>query len=147
MKFLSRFLATCRAFWTPTAEVVREKAAEEPSALLARYILESNRITGGGANHRAFMPPPDFELSTFNIDNLDSQEIWAIGETVRAEQKKASLYGRADLQAKSVYDADLRPVRDDKPPRHVVIVAWPTDKAQIKNRAQLLAAASTYVPR
>lgn len=119
---------------------------EDPSARLCRYILESSRISGGVANHRAFLPPPDLELSTFNIDGLDSGQIWAIGDNVRAEQAKERLYGRADLSAKAVYDASLRPVRDNHPPRHVVILGWP-DKAEHKSKAQLLAAASTYVPR
>jgi len=86
------------------------------------------------------------ELSTYNIDDLVESEIWQIGERVRSEQGKESLYGRADLPAKSVYDADLRPVRDDQPFRHVVIVGWP-EKSQQKAKAQLLAAASTYFPR
>jgi len=147
MKFLSRFLTTCRAFWTPTAEAVPKTAEEAPSARLSRFILARNRISGRSVNHRAFMPPPDSQLSTFNIDDLASPEIWAIGESVLLEQPIGTLYGRADLQAKSVYDNGLRPLRDDEPPRHVVIVDWPADKAQIKNKAQRLAEASTYVSR
>jgi hypothetical protein len=120
---------------------------ESPSARLARYILESSRISSGKVNHRAFMPPPDLELSTYNIDGLGIEEIWTIGERVRMEQASdKTLYGRADLLAKAAYDAGLRPVRDDRPPRHVAIVGWQPDKAHQKARAQLLAAASTYVP-
>jgi hypothetical protein len=117
------------------------------TAKLSRFILQSNKISGDRPNHRAFMPPPDLELSTFNIDDLSDRDIWRIGDAVRAEQHKENLYGRADLLAKSVYDVKLRAVRDDRPPRHVVVVGWPDDKAQQKNRAQLLAAASSYVPR
>jgi hypothetical protein len=115
--------------------------------MLSRYILdESSRISGGKANHRAFLPPPDLELSTYNIDGLVEPEIWEIGESVRTEQGKEHLYGRADLAAKSVYDAERRPVRDDRPFRHVVIVGWP-EKPHQKAKAQVLAAASTYSPR
>jgi hypothetical protein len=92
------------------------------------------------------LPPPDLELSTYNIDDLVDSEIWEIGERVRAEQAKDRLYGRADLVAKSVYDAELRPMRDDQRFRHVIIVGWP-DKPQQKAKAQLLAAASSYFPR
>jgi hypothetical protein len=83
----------------------------------------------------------------YSIDALSHQEIWEIGDAVRVEQNKETLYGRADLLAKSVYDVELRAVRDDKPARHVIIEGWPNDKAQQKNKAQLLAAAATYVRR
>lgn len=103
-------------------------------------------MSGGKVNHRAFLPPPDLELSTYNTDDLADAEIWQIGDRIRAEQKKDQLHGRADLLAAKVYQIGLRPVRDDQPFRHVVIVDWP-EKPQHKARAQLLAAASTYVPR
>jgi hypothetical protein len=93
------------------------------------------------------MPPRDLELSTYNIDALSPAEIWQIGDAVGSEQKRETLYGRADIVAEAVYAARLRPVRDDVAPRHVVIVGWPDDKALQKNRAQLLAAAASYVAR
>ncbi len=147
MKFLSRFLTIYRAFLTGTAEPTSARVDEPPAARLARFVFASNRITGGSVNLRAFMPPPDLELSTYNTDALTPDEIWRIGEAVRLEQENATLYGRADLSAKSVYDVGLRPVRDDRPARHVAIVGWPEDKASQKNKAQLLAAASSYAPR
>jgi hypothetical protein len=120
----------------------------EPStATLSRFILESSRISGGRANYRAFLPPPDLQLSTFNVDNLTADGIWKIGDTIRLQQRKHELHGRADLLAEAVYALNLRPLRDDHPPRHVVIVDWPTDKAHQRNKAQLLAAASDFVPR
>jgi hypothetical protein len=121
---------------------------EEPAAAkLSRFILESSKISGSRVNHRAFMPPPDLELSTFNIDDLTPEGVWQLGDGVRVEQAKQALYGRADLLAQHVYEAKLRPVRDDQPARHVVIVGWPDDKAQQKNKAQLLAAAAAFVAR
>lgn len=120
---------------------------ELPTARLSRFILESRKISAGQPNHRAFLPPPDLQPSTYNVDDLPDEDIWAIGDRVRAEQQKETLYGRADLLAKNIYDVRLRPVRDDQPLRHVSIVGWPDDKAQQKNRAQLLAAASRFVAR
>lgn len=147
MRFLRRFCSILRGSPTPQADgQLPARRDENPSATLSRYILESSRISGGKANHRAFLPPPDLELSTYNIDDLIESEIWEIGERVRAEQAKDRLYGRADLVAKNVYDAELRPIRDDQPFRHVVIVGWP-EKPQQKAKAQLLAAASSYFPR
>jgi hypothetical protein len=40
------------------------------------------------------MPPPDLQLSTFNVDDLASEEIWTIGDASRLEQRKEELYGR-----------------------------------------------------
>lgn len=147
MKFLKRFCSTFRASPAGHAESQYPlRRDESPSATLSRYVLESSRISGGSANHRAFLPPPDLELSTYNVDDLGEFQIWQIGERVRAEQGKDRLYGRADLLAKSVYEAELRPIRDDQPFRHVVIVGWP-EKSQQKAKAQRLAATSTFFPR
>jgi hypothetical protein len=120
---------------------------EPPATQLTRFILESSRITSGKVNHRAFMPPRDLELSTYNIDDLTPDDIWRIADAVRGAQAKASLHGRADLLAQDVQAVGLRPVRDDQPPRHVVIVGWTDDKVQQKQKAQLLAAAAAFVPR
>lgn len=93
------------------------------------------------------MPPPDLELSTYNTDDLPENEVWEIGERIRLEQGKDRLHGRADLLAQSVYDAHLRPVRDDRPLRHVVIIDWPEQKPLQKAKAQYLASVATYLPR
>ncbi len=93
------------------------------------------------------MPPPDLELSTFNVDDLNTDQIWGIGDALRSSIAKENLYGRADLLARDVYQVNLRALRDDEPARHVVVVGWPEDKAQQKNKAQQLAAASAYVAR
>jgi hypothetical protein len=92
------------------------------------------------------MPPNDLELSTFNTDDLGSTEIWALGEEVRIEGMRDKLYGRADVSASEVYRVKLRPLRDDHPPQHVLIVDWPSDKALQKYKAQLLAHAASFVP-
>src|SRR5262249_24870196 len=104
MRFLARFCSILRGSPTPQADAQQRTPRDEnPSATLSRYILESSRISGGKANHRAFLPPPDLELSTYNIDDLAELEIWEIGERVRVEQAKDRLYGRADIVAKRAY--------------------------------------------
>jgi hypothetical protein len=146
MRFLRRFFSIFLGSSAPSPEAtLAVRRDESPAATLSRFILESSRISGGQVNHRAFLPPPDLELSTFNIDELAETEIWTLGHRVRTEQGKQRLHGRAVLRAKSVYDAQLRPLRDDRPFRHVVIVGWPEKPLQ-KNKAQLLAAASVYIP-
>jgi hypothetical protein len=96
----------------------------------------------------AFMPPPDLELSTYNIDDLSPESIWHIGEEVRAESGKERLLGRADLSVKSVIELEMKALKDEPPPRHVVLLGWgdPTEKARHKAKAQQLAVVSVFHP-
>ena len=87
------------------------------------------------------MPPPDLELSTFNVDGIDAPQIWKLGRDVLDASPNTSLYGRADLSVSVVHKQKLRAIRDDEPPRHVVIIGWPTmpDLADQKSRHKAIA--------
>ena len=147
MRFLSRFFSIFRAFSRKTTdEVVPQRRSEPPNSQLARFVLSDGRVSHGRANHRAFMPPPDLELSMFNIDDLDTSGVWAIGNEIRLEQQKSTLYGRADLVTRMATASGVQAIRDDQPLRHVVLVGWPANKADQKAIAQKLAASSTWVP-
>ena len=128
-------------------ETSGNRLEERPEATLACFVLDRKKISNGQANHRVFLPPPDRELSTFNIDDLGADSIWAIAETVRSEQGKEKVFGRADIRAESVYEIGLTPIRDDKPLRHVIIVGWPEDKGDQIHRAQELAARARFQAR
>jgi hypothetical protein len=79
MSFLSRYFSTWLAWLrTPRAESVPPIREETPEATLSRYILDRSRLSGGRVNHRAFMPPPDLQLSTFSIDGLQEAEVWSL---------------------------------------------------------------------
>src|SRR4051794_38058325 len=110
MRFLSRFYSICRAWLAKAAHTEHPpvRRDESPTATLARYILQGSRISGGRVNHRAFLPPEDLELSTYNIDSLSDSDIWDIGHRVRIEQHKENLHGRADILSARVYEFGLR---------------------------------------
>ena len=99
----------------------------------------------------AFMPPPDRELSTFNVDGLTDTQIWPLGEAVRLERAVERMYGRAELPVSAVLAQDLKAIRDDNPPRHVIVVGWPTDpdpaveKARHKLKALELARLARFI--
>ncbi|HEV8345669.1 MAG TPA: hypothetical protein VGQ16_03790 [Vicinamibacterales bacterium] len=87
------------------------------------------------------MPPPDRQLSTFQITHLAELVIWDIGRDVLRESPQPRLYGRADIEVGSVIAAGLIVLRDDSPRYHVNITGWPAmrdddaEKSAIKSSA------------
>lgn len=88
------------------------------------------------------MPPPNFKLSVFRIDNLPEPEIWKIGlkRVVSKMPQARNLYGRADNQALNILENNLQIDPDNKPRRHANITGWPELKEEQKSIAQELAA-------
>ena len=108
---------------------------------LARYLFSKNhyRTSDFTVRHSAFIPTPDKRLSVFQTTNLAENEIWQIGEGLR----DLPLLGRAEILAKSVYDADLLIDADNNPPRHANIVGWTEEQSAIKLKAIELAQKAT----
>ena len=77
------------------------------------------------------MPPADKRLSVFRTSGLQEHEIWALGESLRAQPLK----GRADITAADVGETGLALDADDIPPRHANIVGWPDDHSAIELKA------------
>jgi len=104
---------------------------------LARYLYSKNqyRPSDNSVKHNAFIPPPNKQLSVFRITALLENEIWRIGDSL----SDRTPLGRADIQAESVYDADLLIFLDDIPPRHANIINWPEEQSAIKLKAIELA--------
>jgi hypothetical protein len=151
MRFLNRLRRTWLGWFkmpadTSSSDSDHIRNEERDSAQLARYLFQSNHVAGGLVTHKAFMPPPDLELSTYNVDGLSSPEIWALGDTVKTESGRPTLQGRAQIAVANVIAAELRALKAAPPPRHVVVVGWgaPTDKAIHKAKAQKLAALAVY---
>lgn len=81
------------------------------------------------------MPPEDRRLSVFRISGLQENEVWSIGDSLRAQP----LSGRADISAMSVLESGLLIDADDIPPRHANITGWPEEASAIKLKAIELA--------
>jgi hypothetical protein len=118
-------------------------AEHEP---LARYLLERSKFTpsSGRVKTRAFLPPPDGELSVYRTDGLTHAEIRSTGANNVARPDKPIL-AWAHLLVSNVDTASLGTlsVRADPPPsRHACITGWPDESATLL-LAQQLAAVST----
>ena len=115
---------------------------------LARFIRFSGwlRRSDNTIKQDAFIPPRDLELSVLRHLDLTEEEVWQSGQEIVGAPPKATLYGRADLQASVVRDQALE-VRSDVPPKnHALITGWPDDKPKQKIIAMELATQSRYVP-
>ena len=144
-KYLSPFLTASPASISVPLEI------SDPAQRLNRFLLQSNwfSVAQNRVTARAFMPPPDRQLSTFLTSGVSESEIWSLGKTVLSEHPRpdASLYGRGDLTIAALTELKLKAFRDDMPHRHTCVVGWPdpTDKDREKILAQELARAAELV--
>jgi len=113
---------------------------------LARFVLFRGwiRSSDGKVKPDAFIPYPYPDLSVTRHIELSEAEIWQIGQQV-ADQRPATLHGRADIQAFSVKRQSLRIVPTLEPRNHANVIGWPKDKPAQKIIAQQLAADAHYV--
>ena len=110
------------------------------SGSLARFALESGRLTASVVKPKLFEPNRALELSVFHVDGLDEGDIARIGNDVVAEHPTAKrLHGWGEFDEVAVCKAGLRIDRDDNPPRHANIVDWPKKPEERKQRQQTLA--------
>ena len=114
--------------------------------LLARFVLFSRWIRSDGTVRAdALVPWPWPELSVTRHRALAVSELWELGQDV-ADQRPATLYGRADVVAADVMRHSLRVEPTHEPKNHANIVGWPVDKPAQKMIAQEIASRATYVP-
>jgi hypothetical protein len=114
--------------------------------VLARFVLFRGwiRSSNNTVKPDAFVPYPYPDLSVTRHIELSEAEIWKIGQQV-ADQRPATLYGRADILALSVKRQSLRIVPTLEPKNHANVIGWPKDKPAQKIIAQQLAADAHYV--
>lgn len=109
----------------------------DPTESLARFLYSKNhyRSLDHTVKHAAFMPPPNKLLSVFRIFDLQENEVWRLGDTLRAEQP----LGRADIKTLYVTETGLTVDADDIPPRHANIIGWSDESSETKLKAIVLA--------
>ena len=108
--------------------------------LLARFAMESGRLTKNGVKPKLFEPNRRGELSVYCVDGLHSAEIRLIGDDVVAQiGNKKRLYGWGEIDQGVVDEVNLRIERDDIPKRHANVVGWPKEASERKLRQQELA--------
>lgn len=117
-----------------------------PAELLARFVLFSRWIRSDGmVRADAFVPWPWPELSVTRHQGLSESELWQLGQSV-ADQRPATLYGRADVVSAEITRHSLRIEPTREPKNHANILGWPAEKPMQKMIAQEIAARATYVP-
>lgn len=109
----------------------------DPAETLARFLYSKNhyRSSDHTVRHAAFMPPTTKRLSVFRIYDLQENEVWRLGDALRAEPP----LGRADIKILAVNETGLTVEADDIPLRHANIIGWPNESSEIKLKALLLA--------
>ena len=141
MKYLKKFFTILIDYFLKRGNVPKIISSQE---VIARYITSSHWFARSKnlVKPQAFMPPPDFKLSVFRIDNLPEPEIWEIGlkKVVSKMPQDKNLHGRADIQALNISNSNLQIDPDNKPRRHANIIGWPELKEEQKSIAQELAA-------
>lgn len=108
--------------------------------LLARFAMESGRLTKNSVKPKLFEPNRNGELSVYCVEGLHCAEIRRIGDNVVAQiGNKKRLRGWGEVDQKVVDEVNLRIERDDTPERHANIVGWPKEAPERKLRQQELA--------
>ena len=115
--------------------------------ILARFVRHERWIRADRTIRQdAFIPPRDLNHSVTRHAELTPEQLWSRGRRI-AGQRDAGLFGRADVHAAEVRSVGLEavehPLADN--PEHAHVVGWPLDKPAQKNKAQELAARSTFV--
>ena len=112
---------------------------------LARFAVESKKLTISSVNLRLFQPNIKSKVSVFYIDELDCPAICNIGVDVAKKRNKEKLYGWAEVSEKVILEENLEIERDDDPMYHANIIGWPEDLAKRKKKQQEIALLSKPV--
>lgn len=121
----------------------------DPNERLSRFIVHKNefRPSDQTVKFKAFMPPKNKRLSVYRTSTLSEDNIWSIGSTLVANPRGKTLYGRADLLARTVYD--LKQKVEPETSLHCLhadVIAWSDNKVDIQFSATRLAQQSKFVP-
>jgi len=102
-----------------------------PSDVVARVLYSKSRFSRERQRPKpnAFDPTPYTELSVIHVTGLSDLTIWQIAKenTMRDEQGRDTIHGRADVPVEQFLQHRLRAIRDNQGfDRHTSVVGWPT---------------------
>jgi hypothetical protein len=119
------------------------------TCFLGRYLPEESYFskTKNAVKPKAFIPFPHLKLSTCCIDNLDSQQIWALGREVIKAMNKPNLYGVGKIATSVIREEKLTILIEgnEKITAHRNICGWPDDKSKQHLIADVLAAQAELI--
>ena len=103
-----------------------------PDEPLSRFILSKSHFSREKqrVKYGAFMPSSNGETSVFRTSNLTNNQIWNLGDTHVAQERRMQLLGRGDIQASAVFEKGLKIAADNNPQRHANIKGWPGEKSE-----------------
>ncbi len=103
--------------------------------------LRKWRFPDGRIRPLAFqIPKNEMELSVFRRVGLADDDVWRLARThAKSPGRKERIHGAAEVSMGAVLKARLHARCDEPPPRHAVLVGWPTDKEQMLQVANELA--------
>ena len=95
---------------------------------LARFAVESGKITDEVVKPKLFAPNSNLELSVSRTLGLERSDIIEVGiDVVRRHKSAKALYGWAMLTTSFVLEIGLALQHDNDPPLHSQIVGWPKE--------------------
>jgi hypothetical protein len=123
--------------------------AVDSDELLARFIIFSKHFRPSDNTVRpdAFIPHPQVDLSVTRHREATEDDLWQEGKRVAAI-RSATLYGRADVAAKTFESEELSvvPKPIDENPNHAEVIDWPAEKPAQKMKAREIANKADFVP-
>ena len=121
----------------------------DPSERLSHFIMNDKEVRRSDwtVKFRAFMPPKSKRLSVYRTSTLGEDIIWSIGTRFVAEPQCKTLFGRADLFAREVYELGQR-IEPETSLHclHANIIPWPETRDEIQFLATQLALRSKFIP-
>jgi len=109
--------------------------------LLARFAVESGKVTASVVKPKLFEPNRNLEISVSRIHGLRCSDIVEVGvDVVCRHQSAKRLYGWAELSATRIEESGLSIEHDDCPLRHSRIAGWPVEPEARKELQITLAA-------
>ena len=114
---------------------------------IARFAnLQHVRPSNNSLQHNLFLPPKSLKLSVFNISELQSDQIWELGDMYVAPSR-GTVIGRADLTGNQIAEKGLKIEEASPPPRHMDIIGWPEEKEKRLTIAKSLTLQSIFIKR
>lgn len=128
--FLRLFPSRWVEFWDDTR--LRFAPAAEPTLPLARFIYEAKKIKWieengerkAVAKWKAFEPPKSLKLSVMHTEGVARNSVWDI-DPLRGSKLAIAA---AHFHASDAISQGLDVLRDNRPPRHVTIRGWPSER-------------------
>lgn len=117
--------------------------------LITRFLFSSKTFRADGTlRHSEFLPPKNWRMSVYRIDNVSNEDVLEIGKIFVEPERGKPIIGRGDLKAIEIYNCDLT-INPTVQPHHLHanVEGWSQDTEKDRLTALKLAAvaSSSYI--